>query len=191
MVVCYLAYSSTLKIETTYSSETFLLSTYYIALYSRRSSSTEFTEFFWTFSIVRYSKKTRRFGNWICFRPQVKVEEKTPTQLGPLERLRLVFSSTFTWGRKQIEFPKRRAFWNTGQWKKSRKILWILYKYPLPYLATFSFSPHQNVIFSFWWAIHSIIHWAVKMRFCCIFLRFTLKLYYLGKQWENNTLQKG
>jgi hypothetical protein len=31
-------------------------------------------------------KKTRRFGNWICFRPQVKVGEKTPTQLGPLER---------------------------------------------------------------------------------------------------------
>jgi hypothetical protein len=30
-------------------------------------------------------KKTRRFGNWICFRPQLKVGEKTPTQLGPLE----------------------------------------------------------------------------------------------------------
>jgi hypothetical protein len=29
-------------------------------------------------------QKTRRFGNWICFRPQVKVGEKTPTQLGPL-----------------------------------------------------------------------------------------------------------
>jgi hypothetical protein len=28
-------------------------------------------------------KKTRRFGNWICFRPQVKVGKKTPTQLGP------------------------------------------------------------------------------------------------------------
>jgi hypothetical protein len=27
-------------------------------------------------------QKTRRFGNWICFRPQVKVVEKTPTQLG-------------------------------------------------------------------------------------------------------------
>jgi hypothetical protein len=23
---------------------------------------------------------------WICFRPQVKVEEKTPTQFDPLER---------------------------------------------------------------------------------------------------------
>jgi hypothetical protein len=34
-------------------------------------------------------QKTRRFGNWICFRPQVKVEEKTPTQLGPLERGKL------------------------------------------------------------------------------------------------------
>jgi hypothetical protein len=45
---------------------------------------TEFTDFFWTFSIALYSKKTRRFGNWICFRPQVNVGEKTPTQLGPL-----------------------------------------------------------------------------------------------------------
>jgi hypothetical protein len=26
---------------------------------------------FWTLSIVRYLKNTRRFGNWICFRPQV------------------------------------------------------------------------------------------------------------------------
>jgi hypothetical protein len=38
-----------------------------------------------------------------------------------------VFSPTFIWGRKQIEFPKRRVFWNTGRWKKSRKILWVLY----------------------------------------------------------------
>jgi hypothetical protein len=53
------------------------------------SYCTEFTEFFWTFSIVLYSKKTRRFGNWICFRPQVNVGEKTPTQLGPLERANL------------------------------------------------------------------------------------------------------
>jgi hypothetical protein len=45
---------------------------------------------FWAFSIVRNSReyKTRRFGNWICFRPQVK-GEKTPTQLGPLERANL------------------------------------------------------------------------------------------------------
>jgi hypothetical protein len=34
-------------------------------------------------------KKTQRFRNWICFRPQVKVGEKTPTQLGPLERAHL------------------------------------------------------------------------------------------------------
>jgi hypothetical protein len=34
---------------------------------------------FGTFSIVRYSReqKTRRFGNWICFRPQVKGGEDT------------------------------------------------------------------------------------------------------------------
>jgi hypothetical protein len=43
---------------------------------------------FWTFSIVRYSKdqETRRFGNRICFRLQVKGED---TQLGPLERANL------------------------------------------------------------------------------------------------------
>jgi hypothetical protein len=42
---------------------------------------------FWTFSIVRYSieQNTRRFGNSICFRPQMN-EEKTPTRLGPLEK---------------------------------------------------------------------------------------------------------
>jgi hypothetical protein len=34
-------------------------------------------------------KKTRRFGNWICLRSRAKVEEKTPTQLGPLERANL------------------------------------------------------------------------------------------------------
>jgi hypothetical protein len=34
-------------------------------------------------------KRTRRFGNWICFRPQVNVGEKTPTPLGPLERANL------------------------------------------------------------------------------------------------------
>jgi hypothetical protein len=50
---------------------------------------TEFTEFFWTFYKVLYFKKTQRFGNWICFRPQMKVREKTPTQLGSLERANL------------------------------------------------------------------------------------------------------
>jgi hypothetical protein len=41
---------------------------------------------FWTFSIVRYSRnqKTKRFGDWICFRPQER--GKTPTQLCPLKR---------------------------------------------------------------------------------------------------------
>jgi hypothetical protein len=32
---------------------------------------------------------TRRFGNWICFLPQVKGGKKTPTQLDPLERATL------------------------------------------------------------------------------------------------------
>jgi hypothetical protein len=48
-------------------------------------------------------QKTRRFGNWFCFRPQVKVGEKTPTQLGPLERVNLNH-----W--KQNHFPKSRFF---------------------------------------------------------------------------------
>jgi hypothetical protein len=54
---------------------------------------------FLDFSIVRYSRdyKTRRFGNWICFRPQVKGGggEKTPTQLGPLERANLNHWNSF------------------------------------------------------------------------------------------------
>jgi hypothetical protein len=32
-----------------------------------------------------------------------------------------VFSPTYTWGRKQIQFPKRRVFWNTGRWKSPEK----------------------------------------------------------------------
>jgi hypothetical protein len=49
-------------------------------------------------------QKTRRFGNWICFRPQVKVGEKTPTQLGPLERANL--NHWFGRCRQQVQ-PKR------------------------------------------------------------------------------------
>jgi hypothetical protein len=41
---------------------------------------------FLDFSYRLVFQKTRRFGNWLFFRPQVKVGEKTPTQLGPLER---------------------------------------------------------------------------------------------------------
>jgi hypothetical protein len=39
-------------------------------------------------SIIRYSKghwRTKRFGNWICFCPQMRGRE-APTLLGPLER---------------------------------------------------------------------------------------------------------
>jgi hypothetical protein len=45
--------------------------------------------------------RTRRFGNCICFRPQVK----GPNWVG-------VYSPTFTWGRKQIQFPKHRVFYS-------------------------------------------------------------------------------
>jgi hypothetical protein len=77
-------------------------------------------------------QKTWRFGNWICFRPQVKVGEKTPTQLGPLEKANLnhcskgpnwvgVFSPTFTWGRKQIQLPKCHVFLEYRTMKKVQK----------------------------------------------------------------------
>jgi hypothetical protein len=42
---------------------------------------------FWTFSIIRYSRtqKARRFGNWICFRLQVK-EGEDIYSVGPLRK---------------------------------------------------------------------------------------------------------
>jgi hypothetical protein len=46
---------------------------------------------FWTLSIIwnyRY-RKTQRFENWICFRPQVRRWGETPTLLGPLKRANL------------------------------------------------------------------------------------------------------
>jgi hypothetical protein len=51
------------------------------------------TQNYWVFGLfphhhVFLGVETRRFGNWICFRPQVK-GEKTPTQLGHLERANL------------------------------------------------------------------------------------------------------
>jgi hypothetical protein len=57
--------------------------------------------FFFYFSIVRYSRdlKTLRFGNWICFRHQVKVMIRHLLSWDP-----------FTCGRKQIQFPKRCVF---------------------------------------------------------------------------------
>jgi hypothetical protein len=53
-----------------------------------------------------------RFGNWICFRPQVKVGKKTPTQLGPLERANL---------NHWIQFPKRRVFLEYRTMEKVQK----------------------------------------------------------------------
>jgi hypothetical protein len=44
---------------------------------------------FWTLSIVRYFRnyKTQRFGNWTCFRPQVRGEGTY--SVGLLERSKL------------------------------------------------------------------------------------------------------
>jgi hypothetical protein len=67
-----------------------------------------------------------------------------------------VFSPTFTWGRKQIQFPKHRIFWNTGRWKKSRKILWIL---------------QLLIIGSWWWSVAHYIHFRISVyQWCCTFI---------------------
>jgi hypothetical protein len=73
---------------------------------------------YWVFGLFPSSgflenRKKCRFGNWICFRPQVK-GKKTPTQLGPLEKANLSHwtGSPFTWWSKQFQFSKRRVFYS-------------------------------------------------------------------------------
>jgi hypothetical protein len=71
--------------------------------------------FFWTLPTVRYSKNKRiqRFGNWICFHPQVSGRHLLCW--AQVQWLRLAVSngpiregiSPFTWGQKQIQLPKR------------------------------------------------------------------------------------
>jgi hypothetical protein len=63
----------------------------------------EFTEVFWTFSIVLYLKK------------------HDISETGSVSVLR------WRWGRRHLLSWAPRVFWNTGRWKKSRKIMWILY----------------------------------------------------------------
>jgi hypothetical protein len=43
-------------------------------------------------------QKTRHFGNWICFHPQVKVGEKISTQLGPVQSTGPVIEITSLYG---------------------------------------------------------------------------------------------
>jgi hypothetical protein len=48
---------------------------------------------YWVFGLcpssgILKTRRTQRFWNWICFRPEVRGQE-TPTQLGPLERASL------------------------------------------------------------------------------------------------------
>jgi hypothetical protein len=84
-------------------------------------------------------------------------DKKTPTLLGPLERANLqwfrfalskwpnwvgVFSPTFTWGRKQIQFPKRHVFWNTRRWKKFKETL-------LGFSSTHSKAKYKTVFVSY------------------------------------------
>jgi hypothetical protein len=55
-------------------------------------------------------QKTRRFGNWIRFRPQVKEGENAPTQLSPLERANLNH-----WTPKNTTFRKLDLFPSSGE----------------------------------------------------------------------------
>jgi hypothetical protein len=52
---------------------------------------------YWVLNFFRrlVFQRTRRFANWICFRPQVKVGEKTPTQLDTLEMANMIENSSF------------------------------------------------------------------------------------------------
>jgi hypothetical protein len=77
-------------------------------------------------SAVRYSvehKQTHHFGKWISFRPQVR-GCKPPILISGVYAVSLrAQQSVFqplTWGRRQIQFPKRRVLQNTGRWTKSK-----------------------------------------------------------------------
>jgi hypothetical protein len=97
------------------------------------------TQNYWVFGLCPSSgipeKRKQRFGNWICFRPQVKGE--TFTLLGLLERTNQLLRLALFKGPKRVGvFPnlpkdeKRSSFqnvvfsifWNTGPWTKSKKI---------------------------------------------------------------------
>jgi hypothetical protein len=84
------------------------------------------TVFFFYFFHRRYPRglKTRRFGNWISFRPQMK--EKTPSQLSRSER-----SSLDHWTRCLPSSPEDKnrssfrnvvfsSLWNTERWRESK-----------------------------------------------------------------------
>jgi hypothetical protein len=79
---------------------------------------------FWTLPIIRYSEglKNTAFRKLDLFPPSGE-GGKTPTLLGPLERVNFNHWTqqsecipSPTWGRKQIQFPKRCIFFNTGRW---------------------------------------------------------------------------
>jgi hypothetical protein len=98
-----------------------------------QSKLPEILVFLRTLSIVlvlknKLRKTRRRFGNWICFRPQVR---ERPILLGPsitglaLSKGPNRIGFSLTWGRKQIQFPKRRVFlsllFNTRTMDRVRK----------------------------------------------------------------------
>jgi hypothetical protein len=61
---------------------------------------------YWVFGLCPFSgilKKTQHFGNWICFRSQVRVSE-TSILLGPLERATLN-QWTVCKGPNRVVFP--------------------------------------------------------------------------------------
>jgi hypothetical protein len=74
---------------------------------------------FWTYSIVWYLENTT-FRKLDLFPSSDEGAGEDTYSVGPLRKNNWVgvFSPTFTWGRKQIQFPKRRVLYNTRRWKK-------------------------------------------------------------------------
>jgi hypothetical protein len=97
-------------------------------------------------------QKTQRFGNWICFRLQVNVGEKRlalskgPNWVG-------VFSPTFTWGRKQIQFPKHHVFLEYRMMEKAQKNFVNSVQHAP---SSESFQVYLDFIWSFWRASTSL-----------------------------------
>jgi hypothetical protein len=70
-----------------------------------------YTQNYWVFGFFPSSGilENTTFRKWICFHPQVKVGEKTPTQLGPLERANLSHWTSVTHHRQN----RLESIWDT------------------------------------------------------------------------------
>jgi hypothetical protein len=70
----------------------FLVYQFHSHSYSRCFRDIGVSDFIHRSGIKIQNKETRRFGNWICFRPQVR---EKPILLGPLERASLNHWTSF------------------------------------------------------------------------------------------------